>query len=68
MSDRPIDFRPLLSYNRFEVDAVDDYKEKFITLFQETTKALLILREAQQDCIQAYVSAVLGETQDGTDT
>ncbi len=57
-----------MSYNQFEVDAVDDYKEKFITLFQETTKALLILREVQQDCIQAYVSAVLGETQDGTDT
>lgn len=44
MSDRPIDFRLLLSYNQFEVDAVDDYKEKFITLFQEMTKALLTKR------------------------
>lgn len=34
-----------------------DYREMYIKLFQETTRAILILQKAQQDCEELYISS-----------
>ena len=39
-----------------EVFAMPDYKEMYITLFKETTKAISILQAAQQKTEEIYVS------------
>ena len=46
-----------MSYNLPGVITMADYREMYIKLFQETTRAILILQKAQQDCEEMYLSA-----------
>ena len=40
---------------------MEEYKEKFQRLFQETTRAIHILSDIQRECAEAYVSSVIEE-------
>ncbi len=46
-----------MSYNLPGVITMADYREMYIKLFQETTRAILILQKAQQDCEELYISS-----------
>lgn len=41
---------------------MEEYKEKFQKLFQETTKAIHILTDIQRECAEAYISSVIEES------
>lgn len=57
MPNCPILFRAKLSYNLLGVITMADYREMYIKLFQETTRAILILQKARQDCGELYISS-----------